>query len=366
MNKIKDFQRYTAELIVAGCLPAIDKEELSEVFSGKVISTKDLDNLDSLFPKNIKKFQELDDENILFYGLDTSNIRGIIKKVFSRLTFIDNFYSNIKKYIYKKMFGEDTIIYRYLVEEPTYYLRISWGCLANCAYCAIKRSTGPHHSKAFDQCMKEFQKGLKEGYKKFHVTGDNVAFYGVDVRSSLIELLDEMTVAPGDYQLYIQHLGGQWVTNNIDKLEQILKRNKIRYISIAIQSGSPHILKLMNRYSDVEKMKQVLSRLRKNHPEIIFNAHYIIGFPSEKEDDFHDTLSFIKTVDFTDGNVFPFSCKTGTKAEEIEPKIPKETIFKRTKYAKKYLKTIGYKVIYISNPPFFMFYKKNKKSKKKD
>lgn len=137
-------------------------------------------------------------------------------------------------------------------------------------------------------------------------------------------------------------------------------------MSIAIQSGSYHVLKLMNRYSDLEKMIQVLSRLRKNHPEIIFNALYIVGFPSETEEDFHDTLSFIKTIGFTDGNIFPFSCKTGTKAEEIEPKIPKETIFKRMNYAKKYLRTLGYKVIYNSNPPFFMFYKKNKKSKKKD
>lgn len=126
LNKIKDFQRYNAELIVSGCLPTIDKKELSKVFNGKVISTKDLDNIDSLFPNNIKKFKDLDDENILFYGLDTSNIRGNIKKIFSRLTFIDNFYSNIKKYICKKMFGEDTIVYRYLIEEPTYYLRISW------------------------------------------------------------------------------------------------------------------------------------------------------------------------------------------------------------------------------------------------
>ena len=57
LNKIKDLQRYNAELIVAGCLPGIDKEELSKVFKGKVIITKDLNKIDSLFPKNLKKFQ---------------------------------------------------------------------------------------------------------------------------------------------------------------------------------------------------------------------------------------------------------------------------------------------------------------------
>jgi threonylcarbamoyladenosine tRNA methylthiotransferase MtaB len=290
--------------------------------------------------------------------LDTSNFSGKIKKTFSRIKFVDNFLLNIKRHLYKEIYGEDTIVYRNFVDEPAYYLRISWGCLANCAYCAIKKGVEPHHSKAFDQCIKEFQKGLKEGYKKFHITGDNVTFYGVDIGSSFIELLDEITSTPGDFQIFIQHISGGWITKHVDDFERILKRNKIRNMSVAIQSGSGHVLKLMNRYSDAEKMKQVLSRLRKNHPEIIFNSLYIVGFPAESEEDFHDTLSFIKIIDFTDGNIFSFSLKTGTKAEEIEPKIPQETISDRMDYAKQYLKSIGYKVRYNPNPSFFMFYKK--------
>ena len=355
LNKIKDLQRYNAELIVAGCLPGIDKEELSKVFKGKVIITKDLNKIDSLFPKNLKKFKDLDDENVFFHGIDPSNIRGNIR---TRITFIDNFYSNIKKNVYKIIFGEDSIVYRNSVEDSAYRIRISWGCNANCAYCAIKKSVGPYHSKAFDQCIKEFQKGLKEGYKKFYIAGDNVSFYGVDIGSSLIELLDEITNTSGDYQLYIENLNSEWVTNHVDDFEKILKRNKIRNICVAIQSGSHNVLKLMNRYSNIEKMKEVLSRLRKNHPEIIFNSLYIIGFPAETEEDLHDTLSFIKTIDFTDGIIYPFSLRTGTKAEEIEPKIHNETIFDRMDYAKKYLRSMGYKVIF--NPKsIFLFYKKN-------
>ena len=356
LNKIKNLQRYNAELIVAGCLPGIDKEELSKVFKGKVIITKDLNKIDSLFPKNLKKFQDFDDENILFHGIDPSNIYG---KIRTKIPFIDNFYSNIKKNVYKILFGEDSIVYRYSVKDSAYRIRLSWGCNGNCAYCAINKSVGPHHSKAIDQCIKEFQKGLKEGYKKIHLVGDNVSFYGADIGSSLIELLDEITNISGDYKLYIENLNSEWVTNNIDDFEKILKRNKIRNVCVGIQSGSSNVLELMNRYSHVEKMKEVLSNLRKNHPDIIFNSLYIVGFPTETEDDFKGTLLFIKTINFTDGHIYPFSLRAGTKAEELEPKIPNETISERMIYAKKYLRTIGYKVIFNPNNPAFLFYKKN-------
>jgi len=105
LKKVKNLQRYNAELIVAGCLPGIDKEELSKIFKGKVIITKDLNKIDSLFPKNLKKFRDLNDENVFFQRIDTSNIFGNIR---TRITFIDNIYSNIKKNVYKIIFGEDT------------------------------------------------------------------------------------------------------------------------------------------------------------------------------------------------------------------------------------------------------------------
>jgi len=340
LDTVKELQKYDAELIVAGCLPDIEKEELSKIFNGTTISTKDIHKIDDIFQDTSIKFNTIDDANILFenFGFLSSNMLsvGIMK-----------YYIKARNFILKYKLGETSTLYRSLIKKH-FHIRISRGCLGKCSYCAIRKAVGIHKSKPFDICVQELRTGLNAGYKNFVIAADDIGAYGLDIDSSFPELLDKMTNIPDDFEIDLQEINPRWIVKYIDELEEIFKRGKIVQIDVALQSGSSRILQKMNRYFDTEKMKDAILRLRKVYPDLSITVQNIVGFPTETKEDFSKTIQFLKDIDFNGGLIYKFSCKTGTMAEGIEPKITKKEMGKRLKYAKKELKHIGCDVFYHS------------------
>lgn len=359
-NKIKEFQKYDAELVVAGCVPGTDKEKLAKIFNGKIIVTRDLDKIDNLFPDHEVKFEEIIDPNIEYDNQDeaTRIAKDIktMKKISKKLGPLGTVYFKIEDFILKNIIGQHSYLYKsFAAEDPVYTIRISWGCYGNCSYCAIKKAIGRLKSKPLDQIIREFKCGLAEGAKYFALAADDVGLYGLDIKSSFAELLDEMTKIPGDYEISLGSLDPRWAVRYADDIGRILKRDKIKLIGIPFQSGNPRVLKLMCRYADVEKMKDAIKKIYETFPNVSLNTHIIVGFPTETMEEFKDSLNLIKDGNFSAGLVFLYSEKPGTEAEKIEPKIPMEEIDKRLKFAKKFLNDAGYNVIHIKKPHFFQF-----------
>ena len=173
--------------------------------------------------------------------------------------------------------------------------------------------------------------------------------------------MDKLTSIDADYKISILDLSPRWVIKYINEFEEILKRGKIVRIDIPLQSGNSRVLKLMRRFSDINQIKQFLIRFKKAYPPIILDARLIIGFPSETEKEFIDTLNIIKEINFSSGYLYPFSLKEGTDAEKINPKISNQEIKKRTKNAKKCLRNFGYNFIKVPKEKFYFFEKKIKK-----
>jgi len=344
-DKIKKFQKYDAELIVMGCLPVVNMKELNKIFNGRTLGTKDINQIDYLFPENKIKFKEIEDTNILNKNKVNFTLSGTIVQIFGKQRLIQNILNKIKLHILRSLYDETSYTYMYLANDQ-FHIRISWGCPFNCSYCTINTSTGPFHSKPLDECIKEFKKGLNSGYKSFIITADNVGAYGIDINKSLPELLDRLTESNEEYKIIIRDLNPQWLVKYIDEIEEILKRNKIIILDVPIQSSSQRILKSMNRYSDIEKIKDAFVRIKSKYPSVTICTHMLVGFPTEKIGDIEDTLDFIKEVGIDAGQVFSFSLREETKAKEIEPKIPKKEILKRLKYVKKRLKDNNYIVRY--------------------
>ena len=88
----------------------------------------------------------------------------------------------------------------------------------------------------------------------------------MDIGSSFPGLLDEMTKIPGEFKISIMGLNPKWIVKYVEELEGVLKKQKIASITIPIQSGNNRILKLMNRYSNVEKIKNSILRLKESFP----------------------------------------------------------------------------------------------------
>jgi len=361
LNKIKKFQKYKGELVVAGCLPGVKQGKLAKIFDGKTISTKTLDEIDKLFPEHKVKFNEIPDQNIVWAETGEIELANIARRILGKLKPVEKIYGKFKNIMLKNLLKHNPDIYRNLTKRP-FDIRISWGCVGNCSYCAIKKAVGPLRSKPIDECMREFRNGLNEGYTDFVIKADNAGAYGVDKESSIVELLDEMTKTPGDYQIAIQAFDPRWLVKYIDQLEEILRRDKISDIDIPIQSGCSRIIELMHRYSDTEKIKEAFIKLKRWSPEISTSTHCIVGFPTETKEEFKQSLYFIKECNINSVIVLGFSCMIGTEAAKIEPKVSEKEISQRMEYIKKFMKQAGYRCVYISKWNVLKFNKIRKNS----
>jgi len=357
INKVKEFQKNNAELIVAGCLPTVEREKLSKIFDGKTIETKNLDtDIERIFPPTKIKFADIQDANMLFEEATEDTFFILVKRILKKSKFIAKTLSKTQDYVLKHLLGEKSTAYKFIKKQ--YHIRIAWGCTGNCSYCTIKKSTGPFRSKPFEECMKEFNQGLKEGYRNFILDAADVGAYGIDIESSFPKLLDEMTKSPEDFYITIREINAKWVVRYANELEEILKRNKIIILDVAIQSVNKRILSLMKRPQNEDKLKETFIKIRKANQDFSLTCEFIIGFPTETEEEFLENLEFIKDVGFNGGQLYEFSCRTDTEAEEIEPKVTNEEIIRRIKYAKKYLKGIGYYASYIPKEHILLFMKR--------
>ncbi|MBN2065837.1 MAG: radical SAM protein [Candidatus Thermoplasmatota archaeon] len=363
--KIATFQKYDAELIVAGCLPAIEPKKLADVFDGETITSEDLnahpEKVDQLFPDIVFSFAGIPDANTLFQNTDNSTWSGIIQTIINRPP-VHSLSYNIRFYILKHLFGEHVILYRLLLKESSFQIRTSWGCHGNCSYCAINKAIGKVQSKPIEQCVIEFKKGLAEGYYHFILTADNIGVYGLDIGTTLPALLDALTSVEGQYDITILNVHPRWIVKYCDDLERILSRNRIAGLDIPFQSGSIRILKSMNRYSDIQKIREACMRLKKASPQLVLGTDCIIGFPSETFENLTKTLDFIKEIGFHVGTAIKYSCKRGTPAETVRPIISPREIARRFNYAKKNLKKEGYSIIHTPNLHYFVFSQKNNAS----
>lgn len=350
LELIKKFKEYDSELIVAGCLPDIIETEFECIFNGKIIPTKDMDKIEEIFGGSTVKLGDLEDEHSMWQNLNKRSYFGIVQEIFLRFKFVLRIGTYLVENIFKKIFGKNfhkTFPFnRFIPDYGTYCIVISRGCMHNCTYCAIKKAIGPLKSKSPGQTVKEFKVGLKEGYKNFVLEADDVGPYGLDIKSSLPKLLDKITNINGNYSVELKNTHPYWIIKHVNELEEIMKKKKIRSILLSVQSGNNRILKLMGRFYSKEKLVDTILRLKKVDPDLEVGVQLMAGFPTEKIEEFHETLDLFEKVTFDFGSIFPFSCRMGTKASAMEPKIQNKEIRRRIKDALKLLRKKNYFVWY--------------------
>jgi tRNA A37 methylthiotransferase MiaB len=356
-------------------LPEIEREKLKEIFEGKTIGTKNLNRFDEYFPSSRKRFSDCEDSNLPwenareYRALKTfsqqfkkSGIPDVFLRCFEKcsanLFFKDppaNRHRNIVKYNYFKHIKE-RFDPRFSVYTNSFFIRPCWGCLGNCSYCSIKQAIGPLHSKPLDVVVREFSKGLHAGYNNFILDADDLGAYGQDTKSNFVEMLDAVTELPGTYKVYLRYIHSHWLVAYIDQFSAVLQKGNIRSVSSAIQSASPRILRLMHRYSDIDKIRNAFTAIAGAKTGVQVATECINGFPTETAEEFNATLEFVHEMKFHWGLIYPFSVRPGTKAEDIHPKIPEHEIIARMKDAKKHLKKMGYKstIFYPQNIMTFM------------
>ena len=213
------------------------------------------------------------------------------------------------------------------------YLRIAEGCDNRCTFCAIPYIRGKYISRKFEDVIEEAKMLAKSGIKELIVIAQDTTKYGVDIygKPRLAELLNELCKIDGIKWIRFLYAYPETIT---DELIDVVKNNdKIcNYFDIPIQHISNKVLKRMNRKSDGESIRKVVTKIRKEIPNVIIRTTVMVGFPGETNEDFDELYEFIKEAKFDRLGAFSYSKEDGTPAARIKEQIHPMT--KKSRYNK--------------------------------
>ena len=208
---------------------------------------------------------------------------------------------------------------------PNAWVNITYGCNNFCTYCIVPYVRGRERSRRAEVILEEVESLVREGYKEITLLGQNVNSYNSDGNGgmSFPELLDRCARIEGKFRLRFMTSHPKDFTKELALVMQ--KHEKIcNLLHLPVQAGSDRILSLMNRRYTREKYLSEIKMLRELIPNCAVTTDLIVGFPTETEEDFLQTLSLVKEADFSSAFTFVYSPRTGTKAAQMEGRIPEE------------------------------------------
>ena len=163
----------------------------------------------------------------------------------------------------------------------------------------------------------------KEGYKEITLLGQNVNSYNGGENYKFANLLNDVCKIEGIERIRFVSPHPKDFTDDV--IEAIANNEKVaRVIHLPLQSGSSNILKVMNRKYTKEQYLELVEKMRKRIPNVVFSTDIIVGFPGETKEDFEDTLDVVRKVNFEQVYMFIYSRRVGTVADRMENQIPEE------------------------------------------
>ncbi len=212
-------------------------------------------------------------------------------------------------------------------EHTRAFIKIQDGCNQFCSYCIIPYTRGRVRSRSIEEIEKEVRDLVNAGYKEVILTGIHISSYGLDFedRIQLIELVEKVAAIEGVKRLRISSLEPRIITEEF--VERLAKLdNFCPHFHLSLQSGSDNTLKAMSRRYDASEFKEGVRLIRKYFNMPALTTDIIAGFPGETEDDFTESLEYIRDIGFFELHVFPYSKREGTKAASM-----KETLSNKDK-----------------------------------
>ncbi|MCD7776436.1 MAG: 30S ribosomal protein S12 methylthiotransferase RimO [Firmicutes bacterium] len=217
---------------------------------------------------------------------------------------------------------------RVLTTESYAYLKVAEGCDNRCTYCLIPSIRGCHRSRPMEDIIKEAADLTTLGIGELDIVAQDTSRYGLDMYGEykLAPLVAGITAAT-------EEAGSPWVRllycypdKITDELISVIKNNPrvCKYIDMPIQHISNSVLSRMNRHGGSEIIRDAVSRLRREIPEIAIRTTVMVGFPGETDEDFEELCEFIKDVKFDRLGAFTYSAEQGTPAAELPDQIDEQ------------------------------------------
>ncbi len=214
-------------------------------------------------------------------------------------------------------------------EHTRAFLKVQDGCNQFCSYCIIPYARGRVRSRRMEDVVAETKALAQNGFQEVVLTGIHLSSYGIDLGSSLLELIRSIHDIEGIRRIRLGSLEPGIITREF--VEELVKLYKVcPHFHLSLQSGSRTVLKRMNRKYTPEEYLEKCRLLREYYEHPALTTDVIVGFPGETKEEFEETCAFVKEASFYEIHVFKYSRRDGTVAAGMPDQIPESVKAERS------------------------------------
>ena len=203
---------------------------------------------------------------------------------------------------------------------PNAWVNIIYGCNNFCTYCIVPYVRDRELSRDMSSVLDEVKKCVADGYKEITLLGQNVNSYGNDIADKNVNfanLLREVDKIDGDFRVRFMTSHPKDLSDDVIAV-MANSRHICHNLHLPIQAGSNKVLKDMNRRYTREHYLELIAKLRSAMPDIGITTDIMVGFPTETEEDFEETMSLVRELRYSNAFTFIYSPRKGTPAAKME------------------------------------------------
>lgn len=205
-------------------------------------------------------------------------------------------------------------------ESLVHILQICEGCNGQCTFCCTRIARGFLISYPIDVIVEEAKDAVEHGCKELQVTAQDTACFGMDTGESFADLLNKLGAIEGDFRIRVGMMNPQSIKNQLHEVIDAFKNNDkiFNFVHLPIQSGSPKVLKEMNRKHTLDEYKYILNEFRKEIPQMSLATDIIVGYPTETEENFNQTLELLKEIKPDIVHISKYMHRPGAKSNHLK------------------------------------------------
>lgn len=287
LSRLKALKNTGKKIIVGGCMASIQSEQLKS----------QIPNVKLLPPQY--SYQILD---VLNYEKPTFNFKN--KTQFSK--YYENIFAPIS---------------------------IAEGCNFSCSYCITSLARGKLKSYPITDITQDICSAIRQGCKEIQLTAQDTSSYGFDNGHNLGELLTNISKINGQFRVRIGMMNPYTCLKNINSIINGFKSHKIyKFLHLPVQSGDNIILKKMKRKYLVEDFLKIVKKFRESFPNITISTDVIVGFPTETDKQFLNTVILLNKVKPDITNITRYSARPYTEAKQLKGRVNTNIVKNRSKY----------------------------------
>ena len=205
-----------------------------------------------------------------------------------------------------------------LQERTRAMLKVQDGCVNFCTYCIIPYTRGPVRSAPLEVAVEQARELARRGYREIVITGIEIASWGVDLpgKPPMTDMVVAICKAVPEVRIRLGSLEPRVITEESCRQMAQLP-NLCPQFHLSMQSGCDTVLSRMKRKYDTARYLQSVELLKKYFPGCAVTTDMIVAFPGETEEEFAESLAFIRKCGFADMHIFPYSRRPGTPADKM-------------------------------------------------